>query len=763
MRRNALSIVVVIALLTTAALPLAGAQRSDQAQRREAIVDHLADGDVTQAQQVYNNTFRAPADAVPHARDAAEDGFAAARSADVDSTDYVVASQQIKKSLLAVAAANVDAAVADGDADAARAWFDVLHVKFGEELSDSKAAFDDATDQDVDEAHGVFLDEYRDLITAEVYHETAEVTGLIEGGYTKIAAKEAAEGRYYYASIEAHVPTVLGDQTGNTLAHELDELIDYAKAGNADEARTEAGEILDMLAHYALATAEDEKAEAYLEVKDHLGNEDVDAAETAYVEAFGEEGGEYAASADARVRQALDDARAALDAGDEVEYEVQSQLIAKGILDVGTRVAFAELREEEVDEGLEYFAPVVEKFGWADEPNEGALAVGHAAADNAVGDDRFEQIKAGVSAKFLDKVRAETDEVFINWDDPPTAREKAIEGVAYYHPARSYVVDILGEDPDRHLVQELRVLYNATTARDRAEAEDAADEVRTLLDQVASGGREVTEVDSLVNDLRGKVEFVLEEYRGYETAKADGNEDEAQVELGEAKAFTKGAKQKLKANRQMLDEIDEDSVDQVLANLDEISGILNETGSIDRVDALVTESVDLLVALKAGPVEETVTVAFGTPEPGDGGTAVVPVTLEGVPEDGFAFQAEVSYDASVVTVEGVEVLTQVGSSTTGDGTVTFNAAATEAPGGTATVAELTLAVDDPTAETVALDVTVQDLTDAQGEPLGVKSVEGDSVDLASVAGTGTLPGFAGVAALAALVVATLVFARTRRT
>lgn len=762
MRTNVLPLVVALALLTTAVVPLVGAQRSDYAQKWSAIADHLDHGNVTKAQQIYNGTFQAPASAAPHAKTAVEEGFAAARGAGSSSTDYAVASQQIEKSLLAVAAANIDVAVADSDADEARAWFDVLDEKFGEELSASKAAFDNATDQDVAEAHATFLDEYRDLITAEVYHETAEVTGLIEGGEIGTAAKEAAEGRYYYASIQVHVRTVLGNQTGDTLTHELDELIDYAKAGNADEARKEAGEILDMLAHYALATAEDEKTEAYLEVKDHLEHEDLDAAETAYDEAFGEEADEYAASADARIRQAFTDAQAALDAGDEVEYEVQTQLIAKGILDVGTRVAFAELREEEIDEGLEYLGPVVEKFGWADEPNDGALAAGHAAADNAIDDDRFAQIKAGVSAKFLSKVRAETDEVFINWNQTATAREKAIEGVAYYQPARPYVVDILGEDPDRHLAQELRELYNATTAGDRAEAEDAADEVRTLLDQVESGGQEVTELDSLVNDLRGKIEFVLEEYRGYEEAKAAGDEDEASVEMGEAKAFTKGAKQKLKANRQILDEVDPEAVDQVIANLDEIWGILNNTGSIDRVDTLVTESVDLLVGLKAGPVEETVTLRFGTPEAGDGGTAVVPVTLEGVPEDGFAFQAEITYDASVVTVEEVEVLTQVGSSTTGDGTVTFNAAATEAPGGTAAIAELTLTVDDPTARNVSLDVTVQELTDAQGEPLGLKAVEGADIDLASLAGNGAIPGFAGVAALVAATLAAVALAAVRR-
>lgn len=768
-RRAVPALTAAALMLTIAALPLAAASGHggpDYAAEWNDLKTALGQGDVDGAESIYDSVFRDAADRAPAAKQAVEDGLAAARQAgSTDDLAYVAAQQQVDKAHYAIAYANVEAAVEAGDVEEARAWFGLLDAKFGDAVADAEAAFDGATEETLDEAFATLTEEYFDVSTHKVYKETFETPGLLAGDKQDIAVKEAAEARYYYLGIQDHVAEVLGTETEDRLTHELDELLEYALEGNLEEAEHEAEEILDLLAHYAVASAPMEKADAFATFKDHLGAGDVDAAEAVYDEAFAHAAEEYAPDAHARIQQAFEDVRAAHDAGDEAEVAVQGQVLKKGILDIAYRVAHHELAEGEYREGAEYFAVVSSKFGWFEEPSDGALAVGHIDAFNKVTDERLDGVEIGVTAKFLSKVRSEVDEVFIHWDDDPaTAREKAMEGVAYYYPAEARVVEILGEAVHDEFVRRLTELYDATTAGDRAAAEAAADEVVKLLDQYAAGGAEVGELDAVVNNLKGKIDFVLEEYEGYFLAKEDGDEQEAETELGEAKAFTQGAKNTIMDNEALLREADGEAVDRLLTLLDEIAAVLDDLGPLADVDARVTEALGILDALKAAAVEGTVTVVLEDPSlGGEPGTVVVPVVLTGLPEDGYAFQARITYDASVLEAVDVRVPAEVGSRQISDGEVRFNAAATSAPDGRARVAEIVFQLNDPTAGTVEVDVQVEELADAAGQPLGVKAVEGTTLDLAAAAAPGAgLPGMTAVAALAAFAAVALAGAAAAR-
>ncbi len=750
----------------------------DYTAKWKGIKTSLSNGNVGQAHSTYNTTFAPHANASTTARDAIESGFSTLHGAEPGSLDYVAAKQQVDKAHYALAFANVEDEVSAGDADAARAWFGLLEAKFGTALAGSSTAFANASTQvELDAALATLTTEYRDVSLMKVHKEVTETPELLEAGEQATAVKEAAEGRWYYLGIQAHVAEVLGTEAETELRSELNELIEFAKQGDLATTQEEAREALEFVENYALATLPREKADAFSTIKSHISAGNVSAAQAHYEDEFGHEAEEYAARAHERVLGGFENLTAAQDADDEAEVAVQAQIVKKGILDVATKVAFTEFEEAAAEaeagalqEGLEYYAVVAQKFGWdqGDAP-EGVRAVGKFAATNAVGDADLDVAERATAEKYLDKVREEIEEVFIHWDDDAAkAREKAIEGVAYFHPASVYATQVLGEAPVEELQQELEKLYDATTAQDRAAADEAAAEAVKLLDQIESGGAEVTELDSLVNNLVGKVEFVLEEYEGYFEAKEAGDETEANTEMGEAQAFTKGAREKTLANEAILREADSEAVDEILANLDEVATVLNgsshDDATLAQVETLVTETVSLLERIRTANVEGTVTVVLGAPTAGaEAGTFQVTVSLEGVPSDGGAFQAAVSFDPNVVKVTNVDVLADVGAGTVEDGKVRFNAAFTEAQGGTVEVSVLTLELVDETAETVNLEVTVEDLTDSQGEALGVKSIEGTTVDVASVgAGANGAPGFGTVLVLSVLGLAGAVGAALRR-
>lgn len=741
----ALAIVLLIA-------PLAGLASASYHASQDDSQDHAGDrapakawqdlkaaltpADASEAWQVYRGHLAPHAAAAPEAAKAIEGGLSLVENASSpEDPDAIVGSQQADKATYALAYANLQAAAEADDLETAQAWFDLLATKFDgeDDLVESKAAFEGATTETLDDAVATLDEEYQAIITAKVYKETVETPELLEAGEQAIAIKEAAEGRWYFLSIDAVVAERLGDERRDALRADLDELVSLAREGSDEAVSDKAEEVLAHVATFALTSAPQAKADAFAAYKEAIGQGDVDQAREIYADAFAETTEEYASDAHERIQAGLDALETALAQGDEAEVKVQAQIVKKGILESSYKVAIHELTEGETTEGLEHFAVLVSKFAWLEQENDGALAVGKIAASGSVDDDLLLQAKRGVAAKFLDKVREEVEEVFIHWDDPATAREKAMEGIAYQRPALDHVTDVLGQAPAEELLAELEELYEATTAGDRAAADAAAAEVVKLLDQVEAGGQEVTELDSLVSDLRGKISFVGEEYRGYFEAQEAGDEQEADTELGEAKAFARASRDRIDTNRALIDETDPGAADELLATLDEILALIEADAPLSEVETLVDDALVQLEALKQAGVPGTVTVRLGPGETSDG-ALVVPVHLEGLPTDGVAYQATLSYPSELLRAIDVSSELEVGAGTIDEaaGEVRFNGASTTTP--TGAVARITFEVLDASASAASLDVTVTELTDGAGNALGVANVEGDQLSLPSGAG-----------------------------
>ncbi len=764
---------VTALLLSTALLAapvLAGShgnQTDDRAptQAWQDLKAGLSQGDVDQARQAYQASLAPHAEAFPAAAQAIEEALATAGNATPEDLAYIAANQQADKATYALAAANLAQAAEAGDTEEARAWFELLSTKFdgADELPRTKAAVADLTEVGLDEALSIFQTEYRDLITSKVYKETQETAELLEAGEQATAVKEAGEARWYHLSNQASVTQVLGQEAGEHLVAGLDELIEAALADDNEAASQEATEILTSLARFALATVPAEKAQAFSAYKASIAEGDLATANATYQEAFGEAAREYAPEAHDRILAAFGNLETALDQGDQAEAGVQAQILKKSVLEISHTVAFHELTEAEIHEAMEHVAVLTDKFGWTDQAPERVLALGHIDAKDQVTDQQLTQAKRGVAEVFLSKVREETEEVFLHWNDTATAREKAIEGVLYYRPADGYVTDVLGASPAAELLEELEKLYDATTARDRVAADQAAAEVVKLLDQVAADGGEVTELDALISNLHGKISFVGEEYRGYVEALEAGDQQEADTELGEAKAFTRASLKKIQETRATLDEADPQATDDLVATLEEVAKLIEADADLADVQAGIDEALTLLDRIEQGAVPGTVTVHLGPAEGDDAGTVEVPVRLDGLPEGGVAFQARLTYDPGALRATDVrsDLDVQADSIDAETGTVTFNGASTGAPAGP--VAVISFEVLDPSAETAQLDLELTELTDDQGKILGVKSVEGQDLDLTTASTeTGAAPAPGPGLGLVLAIVATAGLALGRR-
>ncbi len=732
-RRSPIPLLLALALVTVPLLPSVAAGSHEATSPRQAwtsMGDALDAGDVSTARGAYQDAFAPVAEHAPRAEAAIQTAFDTAETASTGSPAYSVAQQTIEKGAVAIAYHAFQQAAADGNVETAQAHAEVLFEKFPEDdaLEEAKQALPNATSQTLADAAATLEDEYLDLIAATVYAETSETPDLLAGGDTATAASEAGEAVGYGLSLHASVEATLGTGTADRLETELTGLAEHVLAGAEDEVREEADEILGILAAYGLATAPRETVDAFHAYKDEMGNGNWSTAQAIYNETFAEEAEEYAATAHERIGDAFPAAREAANAEATGDLVVQRQILAKTILDVAWQVGFHELREGEIHEGLAYIAVLADKFTWFEDEPEPALSLGHIAASNQAADAHVDAVEDGLADEIVSKIRAELEETFFNWNDTVTAREKAIEALVYARPAFGWFEAELGKAPTEELFDELEVFYNATTERDRDAAEAASEEITTLLDQLTAG-EGASELETLLVNLEDKIDFIAEEYRGYQTAKEAGDEREARVEMGEARAFTNSSRDLVEEIRELLADADEAALDALRGHLDAIEELLVDRGDVEALETEVTAAIDALdrfrQATLTGPA---VDVAVGPADLEDG-TATVPIRLANLPEAGYSVQANVTYDASVITVEDVEIPAAVGASDTAtEGVIRFNAADTS--GGTAIVAEVTTRVEGAVTE-ASFDVSIETLTDSEGEPLRMGNVTGTQLDLAS--------------------------------
>jgi hypothetical protein len=139
------------------------------------------------------------------------------------------------------------------------------------------------------------------------------------------------------------------------------------------------------------------------------------------------------------------------------------------------------------------------------------------------------------------------------------------------------------------------------------------------------------------------------------------------------------------------------------------------------------------------------------------------VWLEQLPEGGFAFNATVSAPGTL-TVESIEVQTQVAASTIEDDQVRLNGASTIESGEVA-IAKLTLAEANPPVEGWGL--TVHELADTSGDPIGLAPTNATPTSASNAArsnATGeasSAPGLGAGAVIATAIAAAIGAARRR--
>ncbi|PSG96493.1 hypothetical protein BRD56_09980 [Thermoplasmatales archaeon SW_10_69_26] len=704
------------------------------------------------AEATYQQAFAQHGETLPTVADTVETALEDARQAEPGSAEYAAASQTAKKGVLALSYHAAHRFADDDNRDEVEAYIEVLTTKFDgeEQLTETKTAVTDDTTP-LDEAMATLDAEYRDLVTAKVYAETQETPELLTAGETTTAAKEAGEALGYALSLHA------GDQSPpEKLYEELDGLVEHTLAQEEDATRGEADEILALLADHALQTTPTEKTQARQAYLAALDGGDIDRAETIYEGNFSEHASEYAPEAHDRINQALTDIRQA----DGANRTVQHEILAKSLLDVAWSVGFTELAEDEIHEGLGYLAILVETFDDPTDPDELGMALGHVAASQSTDNPHLSTVRDTASAHFLDKVHEEIDEVFINWNDTETAREKAIEGVLYYQPIREEVAHTLSDEDADHLADELRGLYNATTAGDREEAEHEAEEARDLLASYENAGEDVTEIDTVLTDIERSLSIITVEIEEYVDYKAEGNDEKANEEVEESKAFIGQAIATFEDNRQTLAAADAQAADELEADMTEIQDRLEAEEDIPSIPDVVERAIDRLDAFETDqPEGPAVDVEIGDPVK-EAETVRVPIRLADPPEGGYSVQATITYDAERITVDSVEIPAEVGAETSSPGEIRFNAAETETPADPV-IAQLHLAPADPDAPP-ELSVDVETLTDGQGDPLALGNVTGQQLDLASVGDAGPTSNVPlGPGALVASIASALALARRR--
>lgn len=753
----------LVALALTASLPGViadgnGTEHPDTialGARWAAMKADLASGNVTGARATWDASFAPAAADMKVILAAVEDAFGAvAAEPDAKTALYVSHAQIAEKGALAVAAAAVDAALANGNVDDARAWFSVLDTKFPgpDQLAASRATFTESA-PDAALLRTIFAGEYSDIIQAKVMKEAAETPILLTVDPIA-AAKEAGEALGYHLSIDADIRARLGTGTAQAMLSILSELLRGTLAGNEPSTVFAADAIREAIGGYAIARVDGARAAAASVVMSALdGDLDIDLAEAAYLAAFRADAEAVAPKDHARIMDAFAALRNGNDTSAGAATAPDRQIIKKGILAVAYHAALHHMDGGRADEALAHAAVLAAKFRWSAE-TPAYLGLGRQAAANAEDPPARALFVREAQAIFVAKVQEEVEEVFLHWDAPAKALEKAVEAEAYYQPLDSALRARIGPAEADRVVAELILLVAATREGDRARAESAQQGILRAMIHFDTGKAPEDDSAAIVHALVGKIRFVLEEYEGYHEALAQGDTDAADQEMAEAKAFLQSSRSQFTRDRNLFPHLTEEDVAKVEANFHSMAEILGELGDIAAMRAIVQDQVVLLrgtAPVKDTPKEPPADEA-GKPSGNDGktnatGTVIltignvgalgvdtfkVAVTATGLPRDGAAIQLALTYDPKVLEATNVAVeFGDVKASRIDDATgrVLFNGAATGNVAAIETLATVTFRVRDASiAPTTKLAIVVEELTDAASKPLGVNAITGGVVD-----------------------------------
>ncbi|MFQ5857045.1 MAG: cohesin domain-containing protein [Anaerolineae bacterium] len=450
----------------------------------------------------------------------------------------------------------------------------------------------------------------------------------------------------------------------------------------------------------------------------------VEEARALYTAVFQEEAGKLDASVDQLVTGALDRAATAAQAGDKLQVNLERQRVDKSIYKIAFLVLEEELAEGEIDEAEEWFALLAEKFKLykEGEPSGAAIFVEELKRKPDELDELRPQILEEFRTTFLLKVEEEVLEAIeaLEAGDSAEAAEKAVEGQVYYLSIQPDVRILLGEEEDKELFRELEELLENALEGNLEEASHEAEEIATILGSYKSaklgGGLAV-----VVKDLMGMLRLVDEEYVD---AVADGKIVD-QGEYTETKLFLERAEEILEANREMIAAVDAELVAQLDEALASIGDIVEALGDPAEVTTLVANSTDRLAALAgaAAPSISELELTSATAAPGK--LVTIFLKAEGVPAPGLgAYDVTVKFDPSVLELENVSFVYGAGVADTAEGQARLAGfQAQQAASGEVELVELSFRLAATATGAIDVALEVNELSDAEGNPLTVSVVE----------------------------------------
>lgn len=218
---------------------------------------------IKEARVLYESAFQAEAQKLAPTTDelivsAFDEALAAAE--DGDAVQVNLDRQYVDKGIYKIAFEVLNEELAEGEVEESGPWFALLAEKF-ELYKDGEATgaallFEELKrkPEELDRLRPEILNELRTTFLVKVEGEVAEAIEALEKGDTATAAEKAVEGLVYYLPIQPAVSTALGEEQAEQLFHELEELVEYSKEGNLEEARAEVEEITSILNSYKNAT-----------------------------------------------------------------------------------------------------------------------------------------------------------------------------------------------------------------------------------------------------------------------------------------------------------------------------------------------------------------------------------------------------------------------------------------------------------------------------------------------------------------------------
>jgi hypothetical protein len=365
-----------------------------------------------------------------------------------------------------------------------------------------------------------------------------------------------------------------------------------------------------------------------------------------YAGVFQESAARLDPDTEALIRQAYDDAQAAVRAGDAQAVNLSRQRTDKSLYKVAFMNIEAALNQGDVETAAWWFTVMDQKFKFDEQPSAASVFM----AELERKPEELERLRPLILDELLGlftlKVKEEVVETVeaLEAGDIATAAEKAMAGLMYYRVIQPGVQAKLVAEQEGQLFHELEELFKHAQEGNLEKVQSEAEEVAALLaayqglDDLAAVVKEISDMLRLV-----EVEYV-------DAVKAEGGEITHAGEYKETEIFLARAVETLEANQAALEAASPEATLTLAANLTEIGDLVKNLGRPAEVTALVAESQGLLEGLDKAQV----VLSVESTEVKSGEEVMVVMTVTDVPAAGLgAFDVDLSFDPQVLQATAV--------------------------------------------------------------------------------------------------------------